>query len=104
MSDPAARGKCHVPVPVLKQVHRQNLEFLHTRAHFSYPYFQFMRQLLVINYSFTKSQIDFNASAEALVSQSSGTAHTRTHTHQVEEREWMLGSTCVCLPVCVGEL
>ena len=67
-SDPAAKGKCHVPVPILKQVHRQNLDFLHTRAHFSYAYFQFMRQLLMINYSFTKSQLDFNASAEAVVS------------------------------------
>ena len=48
-------------------VQRQNLEFLHTRSHFSYPYFQFMKQLLLTNYNYTKSQLDQSNSSEAMV-------------------------------------
>ena len=44
-----------VPAPILKQVYHQNLEYLHTRSHFSYAYFQFMKQLLILNYNFAKN-------------------------------------------------
>ena len=62
--------KCqvHVPGPILKMVHRQNLEFLHTRSHFSYPYFQFMKQLLIVNYNYMKTRLDQSNSPEAMVS------------------------------------
>lgn len=51
----------------MKMVQKQNLEYLHTRSHFSYPYFQFMKQLLIMNYNFTKGQIDTTNSPDAFV-------------------------------------
>ena len=56
-----------VPGPIMKMVQRQNLEYLHTRSHFSYPYFQFMKQLLIMNYNFAKTQIDTTNSPDAMV-------------------------------------
>ena len=56
-----------VPPPILKQVYHQNLEYLHTRSHFSYAYFQFMKQLLILNYNFAKNQIDSTNSSDAVV-------------------------------------
>ena len=66
--DPVTEVKCLVPSPILKMVHRRNLEFLHTRSHFSHPYFQFMKQLLILNYNFTKTQLDQGTSNEVAVS------------------------------------
>ena len=61
-------AQCCVPGPIMKMVQRQNLEYLHTRSHFSYPYFQFMKQLLIMNYNFAKTQIDTTNSPDAMVS------------------------------------
>ena len=66
--DSATEIICQVPSPILKMVHRRNLEFLHTRSHFSYPYFQFMKQLLIVNYNHTKTRLDQNNTPEAMVS------------------------------------
>jgi len=38
-----------VPCPIRKAVQKQNLEFLHHKAHFNLPYFQFIKQLLNVN-------------------------------------------------------
>ena len=38
-----------VPYPIRKAVQKQNLEFMHHKAHFSLPYFQFIKQLLNVN-------------------------------------------------------
>ena len=38
-----------VPNPIRKAVQKQNLEFMHHKAHFSLPYFQFIKQLLNVN-------------------------------------------------------
>ena len=42
-------------------VQKQNLEFHHTKSHFSYPYFQFMKQLLTINYNYIRMQVEQGA-------------------------------------------
>ncbi|XP_011407629.2 PREDICTED: probable ubiquitin carboxyl-terminal hydrolase FAF-X [Amphimedon queenslandica] len=44
----------------MKLVQKQNLDYLHIKSHFSIPYYQFMKQLLIINYNFAKTQIDAN--------------------------------------------
>lgn len=36
-----------VPYPIRKAVQKQNLEFMHHKAHFSLPYFQFIKQYLL---------------------------------------------------------
>ena len=56
-----------VPQPILKQVHRQNLEYLHTRAHFNYAYFQFMKQILILNFNFAKQQVDSGSAQDPMV-------------------------------------
>lgn len=38
-----------VPCPIRKAVQKQNLECMHHKAHFSLPYFQFIKQLLNVN-------------------------------------------------------
>uniref|UniRef100_A0A1X7TNC9 Ubiquitin carboxyl-terminal hydrolase n=1 Tax=Amphimedon queenslandica TaxID=400682 RepID=A0A1X7TNC9_AMPQE len=53
-------SSCSVPSPIMKLVQKQNLDYLHIKSHFSIPYYQFMKQLLIINYNFAKTQIDAN--------------------------------------------
>jgi len=42
-------GEDHVPDAIRKVVQKQNVEFLHHKAHFNLPYFQFIKQLLNVN-------------------------------------------------------
>ncbi|KAL5475916.1 hypothetical protein EMCRGX_G025794 [Ephydatia muelleri] len=51
---------CNIPQPIKTAVQRQNLEFLHRRSHYSYPYFQFMKQLLLSNYNQVREQSSAN--------------------------------------------
>ena len=51
----------------MKLVQKQNLDYLHIKSHFSIPYYQFMKQLLIVNYNFAKTQIDANNPNEPMV-------------------------------------
>jgi len=68
---------CPIPTPIQWLVQKQNLEFHHHKSHFSYAYFQFMKQLIVLNYSYIRTQLDFNLPPSGMV------------------------CVCVCLCVCV---
>ena len=41
-------------------VHKQNLEFLHHKSHYSFPYFQFMKNFLIINGNHIKAVLERN--------------------------------------------
>lgn len=41
-------------------VHKQNLEFLHHKSHYSFAYFQFMKNFLIVNGNHIKSVLDRN--------------------------------------------
>lgn len=56
--DESMQKMCPVPQPIQVMVQKQNLEFHHTKSHFSYPYFQFMKQLLTINYNYIRMQVE----------------------------------------------
>lgn len=58
---------CPVPQPIQVMVQKQNLEFHHTKSHFSYPYFQFMKQLLTINYNYIRMQVEQSSTANTAV-------------------------------------
>ena len=59
---------CPVPQPIQVMVQKQNLEFHHTKSHFSYPYFQFMKQLLTINYNYIRMQVEQSSLTNTAVS------------------------------------
>ena len=59
---------CTVPGPIMKLVQKQNLEYLHMKTHYSISYYQFMKQLLILNYNFAKTQIDTTNPNEPMVS------------------------------------
>ena len=60
---------CPIPQPIEVMVQKQNLEFHHTKSHFSYPYFQFMKQLLLLNYSYIRVQVEQGSLSPTVVSQ-----------------------------------
>ena len=43
-----------MPPPIKQIVQKQNLEFHHHKSHYSYSFFQFMKQLLKLNYEHIK--------------------------------------------------
>ena len=61
---------CPLPQPIEVMVQKQNLEFHHTKSHFSYPYFQFMKQLLLINYNYIRVQMEQGPPSTTAVSSS----------------------------------
>lgn len=61
---------CPVPQPIQIMVQKQNLEFHHAKSHFSYPYFQFMKQLLNINYNYIRMLVEQSSLPNTAVSSS----------------------------------
>ena len=49
-----------VPKPMKSIVHRQNLEFLHHKSHYSFAYFQFMKSFLIVNSNHIKATLERN--------------------------------------------
>ena len=37
------------------------------RSHFSYPYFQFIKHILIVNYTYAKTQLDMANTTDAMV-------------------------------------
>ncbi len=52
--------QCPVPQPIQQVVQKQNLEFYHNKSHFNYSYYQFIKQLLTINFNYIRQQIELN--------------------------------------------
>lgn len=55
-----------VPKPIQQIVQKQNLEFYHNKSHFNYSYFQFIKQLLTINYNYIHQQADTNSNTSTV--------------------------------------
>jgi ubiquitin carboxyl-terminal hydrolase 9/24 len=64
-----------IPKPMKSIVHKQNLEFLHHKSHYSFPYFQFMKNFLIINGNHIKAVLERNPHMTVGVS---------THVHMCE--------------------
>ena len=72
---------CCVPSPIKQLVQKQNLEFHHHKSHYNHAYFQFIKELLIINYSHIRAQLELNPPPSTVV------------------RVYMC--VCVCVCVCV---
>lgn len=55
-----------VPQPIQQLVQKQNLEFHHNKSHFSYSYYQFLKQLLTFNYNYIRQQMEVNAATPSV--------------------------------------
>ena len=58
---------CCVPVPIKQLVQKQNLEFHHHKSHYNHAYFQFIKELLIINYSHIRAQLELNLPPSSVV-------------------------------------
>ena len=41
-----------IPTPIQRLVYKQNLDLHHHKSHFSYAYFQFMKQLIILIHNY----------------------------------------------------
>ncbi|CAI8002162.1 Probable ubiquitin carboxyl-terminal hydrolase FAF-X [Geodia barretti] len=58
--DEALQSPTAIPKPMKSIVHKQNLEFLHHKSHYSFPYFQFMKNFLILNGNHIKAVLERN--------------------------------------------
>ena len=56
----ALQSPTAIPKPMKSIVHKQNLEFLHHKSHYSFPYFQFMKNFLILNGNHIKAVLERN--------------------------------------------